>query len=470
MRRTLCAVLGLCLAGCQAARTAVRPPLQDEGELYVYAAPVAPGADAVALELEAAAASLGEGEAVPLELVPASPAAAAGPGVGRQRLLAMARLAPGRYAGLSVQVRRAAAPPSGGAVPLPAAAGPARLERPFAVAAGRATVLWLGVDLARAAAGAPDLGLALEAPPAPVPGRVAWITSPAAGTITAVERHLWRALAVLEPEGEPAGVAFDQGALRAYVTRAGADEVAVVDLAAGERLPPIRLRPGDRPGDVALTPDRRTLLVVNGGSASVSFLDPAGQIELARVQTGADPRWLLLDRAGRRAYACNETAGSITVIDVAQRSVVTTFATEARPVSAQLDRAGGKLYVVHAGSPFLGVYAVPGYAQVSRTPVGLGVVSVQVDPRTDLVFLGRRAGRQIEVLEPASLLSVGTIDLPGPVGPMVVDDAENALLAVVGGGDGAGALAVVELAGRRLVALVDAAGAPWRVAVHGERR
>ena len=41
-----------------------------------------------------------------------------------------------------------------------------------------------------------------------------------------------------------------------------------------EEIARVRLRPGDEPRELALAPDGRVLLVANGGSSSVSFVDP----------------------------------------------------------------------------------------------------------------------------------------------------------------------------------------------------
>ena len=146
------------------------------------------------------------------------------------------------------------------------------------------------------------------------------------------------------------------------------------------QLLPIRLRPGDRPTDLGMTPDRQTLISLNTGSASASFLDPATTLETSRVQTGYEPSYLLIDRSGKRAYVCNRMSSSITVLDVANRATVGLIATEASPVAVQLNRDGTKLFVVHSGSPFLTVYAVPSYTLLGRYFIGLGAASLNSTP------------------------------------------------------------------------------------------
>ena len=123
----------------------------------------------------------------------------------------------------------------------------------------------------------------------------------------------------------------------------GDDQVAVVDLATGLELTRVRLSAGDRPRELALTPDGRTLVVVNSGSSTVSFVDPPSAAEGTRVSTGQEPAALLLDRQGRRAYVLNRQSNTITILDTVNRVVVGTLSTEAEPLRAQLNRAGPAL-------------------------------------------------------------------------------------------------------------------------------
>ncbi len=466
MRSPLGAAVALpFLMACQAVTSAARPPLESEGEIYLYLQPLSVEKGRLAFEVESVSALRTDGTPLPLT-VPAGRAPAAG--ATGQRLLAWGRLAPGNYAGLAIKTRRATLARPDGDADLLVPPEPTRVEAQFPVARQSATVLWLSLDLARSmgpTSFTPVFSIAL--PPPPVPGLIGWISSPSAGNVTVLDKHTRRVVAVVESAGDPQGVAVDEVQLRGYVASSADDEVRVLDLLSGATLAAIRLRPGDRPRDLGLTPDRTLLVSVNAGSATVSFLDPSGRLEIDRAQTGNEPVSLLIDRSGRRGYVCNRMSNSITVLDFPSRALVGSFATEAQPMYAQLDRAGSRLYVIHEGSPFLTVYAVPDFTRVNRVFIGLGATSLKVDPRTDLLYLSRRGASQIEIIEPMSLISLGTIDVPDDVSYMAIDDTENTLLALLPGGK---AVAVVDLTSRRTLALVDAAGEPFRVAVVGERR
>jgi YVTN family beta-propeller protein len=58
----------------------------------------------------------------------------------------------------------------------------------------------------------------------------------------------------------PSGMALDQRSRRLYVANSGDNEILVADILANQVTNKIRLTSGDRPLDLALTPDGKTLL------------------------------------------------------------------------------------------------------------------------------------------------------------------------------------------------------------------
>ena len=104
------------LAGCQmAARNVKPPPLDSEGELWVYLQELPPQAERLKFSLESIAATRADGQEFPLALALAD---ISGKDDRRQRVLASGRLPPGEYTGLSLRVKKATLESGGG--------GPAR--------------------------------------------------------------------------------------------------------------------------------------------------------------------------------------------------------------------------------------------------------------------------------------------------------------------------------------------------------
>ncbi len=455
------------LAGCAAQRAATRtlPPLgQGEGELYLYLEAMPPGSR-LAFTVESVAAVSAEGPAVPLTVARAEVSAEA---ASRQRLLASGRLPAGEYRALLLKVGRATLRDGDKAHDLLVGTEASRVELPLVVSRGRASVVALALDPGRAVDESYRFTAAFRAsvPDAPMIARTGYVTSTPAATLLLFDRHDHRVVGALPTGREPCGVVLDPSRNRAYVALAGDDAVQVIDLPTGTELGRVTLRNGDRPRELGLSTDGRTLLVVEQGSNALSFVDTAGLAETDRLATGEEPRALLLDRAGRRAYVLNHRTNSVTVVDVASRTLVTTLGTEAEPVRAQLNRAGDRLYLLHAGSPYMTVLSLPAFTARSRVFVGLGASALKVDPRSDLVYVGTRDEDRLQVFDPFSLLPVSFLEVPGGAGYLAIDDLENALLVLSAEGR---SLSFVDLTSRRVVGAVDVGSEPYQLAVPGER-
>jgi YVTN family beta-propeller protein len=455
----------LAAAGCAslAPRRTSPPPLETEGELYVYAEPLRDGASAVAVEL-ASAGVLRDGLVIPLELVLHR---LAPDGAVSSTLFATARLLPGRYDGFALHVKRATRQGSQGEGDLLLPEQPLHVDAPFTVQARRATVLRLAVR-PPGSDGAVELAtsFAIEPPAKTVLPLLGLAPATDAHGVVVFDKRARDVTSVWPSGREPWGVALDVIGNRAFVSLSGQDELAVFDLLAGEERARIRLTPGDAPRELALTPDRRTLVVANAGSNSVSFVDPASLIEVGRVPATRQPTSVLLDRAGTRAYVFGERSNEITVVDVANRAVVATVSTESAPLRGQLDRAGTRLFVADAASHYLTIYSVPDLAVVRRLFVGLGTTAIKVDPATDLLYVANSIERRLQVFDPFSLIAVGSVPLGAAVDWMAIDDAENALLLL---SREAGAVTVVDLATRKPVTSFAVGPGARVLAVSGER-
>jgi hypothetical protein len=97
----------------------------------------------------------------------------------------------------------------------------------------------------------------------------------------------------------------------------------------------------------------------------------------------------------------------------------------------------------------------------------MGASALVVDPRTDLIYLGRNGASQIDVLEPNLLLPVGIVPVPDWVSFAILDETENVLLATMPSRDG---VVAVDLTLRKVAGVAAAAGSPFRIAGAGERR
>lgn len=446
-------------------RGVARAPLENEGEVLLYLQPWPGAAERLDFKLSAISAIRSDGAAVPLELMISE---LPGSDADRQRLLARGRLPPGAYRALDVKVGRASVMSPDGPAQLLVGAEPATVQAGFQVRAQRATVLSLTLQYqgSMQAEYAFTPQFAVVEPGRPMPQLVGAVTNASTNDLTIFDKHRHEVAAVVPTGREPQGVALGPGASRMYAVVSGDDQVAVYDLITLDPLPAIRLVPGDRPRELAVSPDGRVLLVLNAGSNSLAFVDASSGLELGRVSTGNAPVALLVDRSFRRAYVLNEVSSSMTVVDLATRTVATTVATDPAPARAQLNRAGDRLYVIHGASPQMLVFSLPDMKVVNRITVGLGAVALKVDPRSDMIYLARRDDRRLYVYDAFSLIPIDFFDVPAGVTWLTIDDTENTLLALM---PSRAAVAVIDLPSRRLVGLVTVGEDSYMVTVAAER-
>lgn len=446
-------------------RPMVPGPLDTEGEVYLQVQSLPQEGAKLSFQIRSIAAVGPNGLETPLQILRASLSQEE---LRDRPLIAWGRLQPGTYEGFRIQVSKAALAGPGGSKDLPVAPEPAHIETPFAVERGHAVVLQLVLNYAQSIDG--DLGFApvftASIPRTPLAPLSGWCSSGALHELTVFDKRERVVAAVLPTGRSPWGIAYDPVQSRLYVSLEGEDEVQVLDATVLKEVGRIRLQPADGPRELVLAGDRRLLLVANGGSNTVSFVDPVSMLELSRVQVGEAPTSILLDRTGARAYVFNARSTFISIIDVANRAVAGTIATDYGPLRGQFNRAGNKLYVVASSSSYLTAIALPTFAPAARVYVGLGTTAIKVDASTDLLYVAQAGGQRLAVFEPFSLLPIDHIDMPGDVSYMAIDDAENALFALV---PEQRTIAVVGLAGKRRLGAVGVGYEPRLFALAGER-
>jgi YVTN family beta-propeller protein len=298
------------------------------------------------------------------------------------------------------------------------------------------------------------------------PALVGACTNTQTNDVTLFDTWTKAVTAVVATGRSPYGIALEPTVARAFVAVSGEDQLDVVDLSRAESVSKIPVRGGDEPRTMQMLPDRRTLLVANFRSQSASFVDAFTTQELARVPVGLAPWSVVLQRGGNRAFVLNRRSNNLTVIDLSTRQAIATVSTEPEPLFGQVSRDGKRLYVIHAGSPFMIEYALPGMGVSRRIRVGLGATAIKVDSRTDLIYIGYAEVGRLETYDPFSALPVDAFDLPGWVSNMAIDDPQNQLFALM---PARRAIAVIDLTSRRVLSVIDVSGDPYEVKLAAER-
>jgi YVTN family beta-propeller protein len=455
----------LLLFACQAMPSLVKPRLEENGQVFVYLKSLSQEADRLTFRLEGMSAVRGDRTTVPVSLHIDE---IRGKELKRDRLLASGELPPGPYLGFSFRVTGATLKGEEGDVALPLADEKPMTSFHFAIARKKALVVTLTFRYRESLPGgirfAPSF--AAEVPGKLATGLIGLVCSRKANIVTVFDKVAGKVVAVVPTGTSPAGMALDPVLRRAYVAISGEDAVEAIDLLGTDVISRGQLVIGDRPEELALTPDRKTLLSANTGSGTVSVVDAASLVETRRIQVGNGPQSILVDHAGRRAYVFNTLSNTITVLDLGTLAVITTVATEAGPVRGEFNRSGNRLYVLHKYSPYLGVFDPMTLSLVRRVHVGSGGMALKVDPRTDLIYLARRGTGEVSIYDPFSFLPIDSYRTGGDAFNLTIDGEGNNLLVVL---PGTNSVRMVRLVGKGTVSETEVGEDPYWVTLMGER-
>lgn len=435
-----------------------------DGGLYLYLQPLPIDAGRLTFTIQSASAIASTGEESPLRLNLTSVSAAQ---AGRQRLLASGRLPFGSYAGVTLRVTAAALNEGGKPAALTVPDTPVRVNLPLNIGT-QPTVVWLTLRYQDSVTGAFAFNpvFLVATPPRPIADHVGFVSNAGSNTLTVFDKHLAQAIGVIDTCIAPSGMALDQQRRRLYVACSKDDEVRSIDVATGEVVERARVSPGDRPRELALTPDGRTLIAVNTGSNSISFYDALSLARGERLNVGSGPSSIVIDAAGRRGFVLNTLSSSLSVIDIAGRTALTTVSLESAPLRARLDPRSDRLFVIHERSPYMTVLDSRQLTTVGRARLRGGASAIAVDAVRDLVCLGSDTDSMIEFYDPRALMPLFTLRARSAISYLAVDAEDNTLYMV---GTAARVLAVARLTNRSLASEIDVGEAPYAVAVMGEK-
>ena len=455
----------LCLCACQQTLFQVKAPLEEEGEVLLYVQPFAQDADRLRFRIESISVRKSDGTEFPVSVRLAE---LKGREMTRQRLLGTGVVPPGSYAGFTLKIKEALLRTEDGETPLLVPDAPVRIDFPFTVSRKRAYVFWFmfrpGESLRTGFSFTPAFSVAM--PPRPIASLTGYATNTGSNNITVFDKRTGQATGVIATRGSPAGMALDQRGRKVYVAFPGQDTVEVIDVNVGEVVDRMLLSTGDRPRELALTPDGRVLLTANAGSNTVSVIETTTLYESRRITVGNGPNSILVDPSGRRAYVFNSLASSISVLDIPNKALVATISTDPGPLRGQFNKRGDRFYVIHELSSYLSIIDARTLSTVKRVQVGMGMSYIKVDTVTDLVYMGRARDATVGVYEPNSFVPMDYIQADGGTRYLTIDGDENNLVMV---GAQLPRLTNANLISRKRVSVADIGDAPYWVTMMGER-
>jgi YVTN family beta-propeller protein len=457
-------VVSLVLVGCQAGLPQARARLDDEGAVYVYLRPLLPQAERLRVAVEGLSALHADRGEVPLSVALGEFTSR---DASRQRLLAAGSVPAGDYAGLVFRTRSASLRGEEGEATRLITEPATRIDFKFTVRRGEASVIALALRYADSIATGFRFSPAFSAstPQRPAPGVMGFVANSGSDDVTVFDKKSFQVFEVIATGRRPSGIALDQRLRRAYVALSGDDAVDVIDVLAGRIFDRVRLTPGDRPVEVALTPDGATLLSANQASNTVSVVDPASRFEVSRIRVGNGPRSIVIDPTGRRAFVFNTLSNSVSVIDIVARAAVRSIATDPGPVRGAFNRRGDRLYVVHEIVSFVTVINPSTLAVTGRFPIRSAMDAIKVDRGTDFVYLGARREFVVAVHDPLSFAPVDFIDTGTGIAHIATDAEDNTVYLV---GSSSRRVLVTDRIRKRIIGEMDVGDGPSWISVMGE--
>jgi YVTN family beta-propeller protein len=452
------AIVVLCLVAPGVARAA-------DGGVHLYLQPLPPEASRLTFAIASVSAVTAGGSEYPLAL---SLNAVGRAEAARQRLLASGRVPTGSYVGFSLKFTRAALKRDREDAALSVPDVPVRIDAPFSATGQQASFFWLSLKYQDSITNGSGFNPVFSAvtPPKPIADHAGFVTNSRSNTITVFDKELGQAVAVIDTCAGPAGLALDQRRRRAYVACSKDDEVQAIDVATGEIVERTRVSPGDRPSEVALTPDGVTLVSVNTGSDSISFFDAASLTRRDRLNVGSGPGSIVVDPEGRRAFVFNTLSGSVSVVDIGNRNLLATVSTDSAPLRGQFNRRGDRLYVIHDRSPYMTILDPRQLTVVTRARLRIGVSAIAVDRVRDLVCIGGGDDPTIEFYDPNALMPLYAMRIRAGASYLKIDAEDNSLYMV---SPETRSLLIGRLADRKAVNEIDVGDLPCAVAVMGEK-
>jgi YVTN family beta-propeller protein len=385
-----------------------------------------------------------------------------------QRLLASATLPPGRYAGISLEIKQAFLRGEEGEGSLLVSEEPFSLVQPFTVRRKRALALFLSLDPAKAVSEGfrftPAFSLATSE--RELIGLTGYVSDSARHTLFVFDKKRMQVTSVIATGGGPRGIALDPVRRRVYVALSGSDALVAIDVLSGESIGRVSLNPGDGPEDLALTPDGQFLVCVNYVSGTASIIDAERLFELGRVRVGERPTGVAMSPSGQRAFVVNSVSATVSVVDIARRRILATLSIDGTPSKAAIAREGERLFVISEDSPNLLVVDPASLTVTRRVFVGSGAVAIKVDMQSGLIYLAKRLEGQITVIEPSSLIVIDEFDIGGAASHLTIDGDENALIAVL---PEEGKLVKASIVKQKVVSEMEIGGGSYSVVVVGER-
>lgn len=298
-----------------------------------------------------------------------------------------------------------------------------------------------------------------------LPNFKGFVSNSFSDSLTVFDKKNGLVIGAINPGLGPKGMALDQQRGWLYVALARENIVSAIEVSNGEILGKVRLRFGDEPSELVLSPSGRILVCINRGSNTVSIIDTASLSERGRIRLTSEPTWVFMGRDESLAYVISASSGTLSLLDLAGEKVRASVDLEDPPIKGTVTGDGSLLYLVTGFSGHLLEVDAASLAITKKIFVGVGALSIKADSLSGLIYIGKESG-EIAVVDPRSLMVIDSFSLSGPVQHLTIDNEENALFAVM---PGKGILQKIDLVSKQPRRELELERDSHAVVVMGER-
>ena len=227
-------------------------------------------------------------------------------------------------------------------------------------------------------------------------------------------------LAAIAVGDHPAHVVTNRTADRAFVTLAGQNAVAVVDLA--EQKVMATIATGRYPHGLRVSPDGGSIYVANVEDGSVSVIDTTQLSETARIPVGKAPVQVGFLPNGSQAYVSLRDENMVAVIDTGRKVVVGKIAVGRNPIQVYATPDSRYVYVANQGSEeepsdTISVIDTTAGAVVKTIRTGAGAHGVVVSDDGRFAFVTNIVAGTVSVIDVTDQSVVRAFDVgDGPNG------------------------------------------------------
>lgn len=212
----------------------------------------------------------------------------------------------------------------------------------------------------------------------------------------------WGPAASIPVGSHPAHVVVDRTGRRAFVTNAGDNAVAVVDLARKVVLGTIPT--GRYPHGLRISPNGGELYVANVEDGTVSVIDTAKLAEVARIPVGRTPVQVGFTPDGKRVYVSMRDENSVAIVDAVKRMKIGAIPVGRGPIQVHATSDDRFVYVANQGTEAepadtVSVIGIATGNVVDTIRTGKGAHGVAVSNNGRFVFITNIADGTVSVID-----------------------------------------------------------------------